>query len=81
MNWFKKSAALLVVHLEAGANDRVALFLVNNFSHPELRLFATAAKWNQYARTSGVDSGNIYRDVYNDVLYGLIFGAQAETWW
>ena len=33
INWFKKSAAFLVVHLEAGANDRVTLALVNDFSH------------------------------------------------
>jgi hypothetical protein len=30
---FKKAAALLVVYLEAGANNGVAFFLVNDFRH------------------------------------------------
>jgi maltoporin len=51
------------------------------WSRPELRLFGTYARWNDAARTAGVDSGNIYRDVYNDVNFGMIFGVQAETWW
>jgi maltoporin len=51
------------------------------WARPELRLFATFAQWNEAARTAGVDSGNIYRDVYTDVNNGAIFGVQAETWW
>jgi maltoporin len=51
------------------------------WARPELRAFATVAKWNDAARTAGVDSGNIYRDVYTDVSYGAIFGLQAEAWW
>jgi maltoporin len=51
------------------------------WARPELRLFATVAKWNAAARTAGIDSGNIYRDVYTDVDKGAIFGVQAETWW
>ena len=33
INGLQKSAAFLVVHFEAGANDRVTLALVNDFSH------------------------------------------------
>ena len=33
INGFQKSAAFLVVHFEAGANDRVTLALVNDFRH------------------------------------------------
>jgi maltoporin len=51
------------------------------WSRPELRAFATYARWNEEARIAGVDSGNIYRDVYTDFLSGWTFGLQAETWW
>jgi len=51
------------------------------WARPELRLFATFAKWNEPARTAGVDSGNIYKDLYPTALNGWIFGMQAETWW
>ena len=50
-------------------------------ARPELRLFYTWARWNDAARTAGVDSGRIYTDVYTGVLTGSIFGLQAETVW
>ena len=37
-------------------------------SRPELRLFYTWARWNEAARTVGVDSGRIYTDVYPQFL-------------
>ena len=33
INWFEKPAALLVIYLEASANDRVTFFFVNDFRH------------------------------------------------
>jgi maltoporin len=64
------------------ATGAVALTTDPGFwSRPELRLFATYARWNDPARIAGVDSGNIYRDIYTDFLSGWIFGLQAETWW
>jgi len=51
------------------------------YARPELRLFYTWATWNQAARTTGVDSGGIYTNVYTMATNGAIFGLQAETWW
>jgi maltoporin len=51
------------------------------YSRPELRLFYTFARWNEAARTVGVDSGRIYTNVYPQFLTGSIFGMQVETWW
>jgi maltoporin len=51
------------------------------WARPEVRAFATYAQWNEAARTAGVDSGNIYRDVYTNFLSGWVFGLQTETWW
>jgi maltoporin len=49
-------------------------------ARPEIRLFFTWARWNDAARIAGVDSGDIYRQLYPDVLTGMTFGLQAETW-
>jgi maltoporin len=49
-------------------------------TRPELRLFFTYALWNDAARIAGVDSGDIYRQFYSDVLNGMTAGLQAETW-
>ena len=51
------------------------------YARPELRLFYTLARWNEAARTVGVDSGRIYTNVYPQFLSGSIFGMQVETWW
>jgi maltoporin len=51
------------------------------YARPELRLFYTWARWNEAARTVGVDSGRIYTNVYPQFLTGSIFGMQVETWW
>jgi maltoporin len=51
------------------------------WSRPELRLFYTYARWNDNAATSGVDSGNIYRETYANYRSGFIVGMQGEAMW
>ena len=48
---------------------------------PELRLFATYARWTESARLAVVDSARIYTDNYPTFLSGWTFGLQGETWW
>jgi len=49
-------------------------------SRPELRLFATYAQWSDAARIAGIDSANIYREVYPTYLSGMSYGVQGEAW-
>jgi maltoporin len=48
-------------------------------SRPELRVFYTWARWNEAARTAGIDSGAVYTST--PFLSGSTFGLQAETWY
>lgn len=45
------------------------------FARPQLRLFATYAKWNDDAK------GRVGGDVYKTSTSGFSYGAQTEVWW
>jgi len=49
-------------------------------SRPELRVFATYAQWSDSARIAGIDSANIYREIYPTYLSGMSYGVQGEAW-
>lgn len=48
---------------------------------PELRVFATYARWSESARLAVIDSARIYTDNYPTYLSGWTFGLQGELWW
>ncbi len=50
-------------------------------SRPELRVFATYARWSEAARVATIDSAHIYTENYITYLSGWTFGLQGETWW
>ena len=50
-------------------------------ARPELRAFATYARWSEAARLAVIDSARIYTDNYPTYLSGWTFGLQGETWW
>jgi maltoporin len=52
-------------------------------SRPELRVFATYARWSEAARVATIDSAHIYTENVNYLTYlsGWTFGLQGETWW
>jgi len=50
-------------------------------ARPELRLFATYARWSEAARIAVIDSARIYTDNYPTYLAGWTFGLQGEAWW
>jgi maltoporin len=50
-------------------------------TRPELRLFATYARWSEAARLAVIDSARIYTDNYPTYLSGWSFGLQGEAWW
>lgn len=49
------------------------------WARPEIRVFYTMARWNENARTAGVDSANFYRTT--EYLSGSLVGVQAEAMW
>ncbi|QEL55684.1 maltoporin [Chromobacterium paludis] len=54
------------------------------WSRPQLRLFATYAKWNQAAQlAAGADVNNPLSVVghFGNQTHGVTIGAQAEAWW
>ncbi|AOY00895.1 carbohydrate porin [Jeongeupia sp. USM3] len=54
------------------------------WSRPQLRLFATYAKWNDAAQAAAGNSVNnplSFNGPFGDRLDGLTVGAQAEAWW
>lgn len=52
------------------------------WSRPQLRLFATYAKWNQAAQASaGTGDALSKSGVFGDKTHGMTVGAQAEAWW
>jgi maltoporin len=57
------------------------------FTRPELRVFATYAKWNDAAQDAGIvgqgaacDEATI-TSAFGCDTHGFTFGAQLETWW
>ncbi|HVY29557.1 MAG TPA: carbohydrate porin [Polyangiaceae bacterium] len=50
-------------------------------SRPELRVFATYARWSESARLAVIDSTRIYTDNYPTYLSGWSYGLQGEAWW
>lgn len=50
-------------------------------ARPELRLFATYARWSEAARLAVIDSARIYTDNYPTYLSGWTFGLQGEASW
>ncbi|EEG07057.1 maltoporin [Pseudogulbenkiania ferrooxidans] len=52
------------------------------WSRPQLRLFATYAKWNEAAQASaGTGDALSTSGVFGDKTHGMTIGAQAEAWW
>ena len=52
------------------------------WARPELRVFATAAFWNEGARLAGIAAGSpIGGAAYANDKFGLTFGVQGESWW
>jgi maltoporin len=50
-------------------------------ARPELRLFATYARWSEAARVAVIDSARIYTDNYPTYLSGWTYGVQGEASW
>jgi maltoporin len=50
-------------------------------ARPELRVFATYARWSEAARLAVIDSARLYTDNYPTYLSGWTFGLQGEAWW